>query len=70
FQSLEDRLVKQRFAGFCKGCVCPPDFPVCICGQTPRGRLVNRKPIEPSEEELRVNNRSRSAKLRVIEKIK
>lgn len=70
FHSLEDRLVKQRFAGFCKGCVCPPDFPVCICGQTPRGRLVNRKPIEPSEEELRVNNRSRSAKLRVIEKIK
>lgn len=70
FHSLEDRLVKQRFAGFCKGCICPPDFPVCICGQTPRGRLVNRKPIEASEEELAANNRSRSAKLRIIEKIK
>lgn len=70
FHSLEDRLVKQRFQSFCKGCVCPPDFPVCICGQTPRGRLVNRKPIEASEAELAVNNRSRSAKLRIIEKIK
>lgn len=70
FHSLEDRLVKQRFQSFCRGCVCPPDFPVCICGQTPRGRLVNRKPIEAGEAELAVNNRSRSAKLRIIEKIK
>ncbi|MDO4944701.1 MAG: 16S rRNA (cytosine(1402)-N(4))-methyltransferase RsmH [Ruminococcus sp.] len=70
FHSLEDRLVKQRFQTFCKGCVCPPDFPVCICGQTPRGRLVNRKPIEAGEAELAANNRSRSAKLRIIEKIK
>lgn len=70
FHSLEDRLVKQRFRSFCQGCTCPSDFPVCVCGKTPRGRLVNRKPIEASEEELAVNNRSRSAKLRIIEKIK
>lgn len=70
FHSLEDRLVKQRFQTFCRGCICPPDFPVCICGQTPRGKLVNRKPIEAGEEELAANNRSRSAKLRIIEKIK
>ncbi len=69
FHSLEDRLVKQRFQSFCRGCVCPLDFPVCVCGKTPRGRLVNRKPIEPAEEELAANNRSRSAKLRIIEKI-
>lgn len=69
FHSLEDRLVKQRFASFCKGCICPPDFPQCVCGRTPEGRLVNRKPIEPSESELSDNNRSRSAKLRIIEKI-
>ncbi len=70
FHSLEDRLVKQRFAGFCQGCTCPPEFPVCVCGKTPRGQLVNKKPIEPSEEEQRDNPRSRSAKLRIIEKIK
>lgn len=69
FHSLEDRIVKQRFASFCKGCVCPPDFPQCVCGRTPRGRLVNRKPVEASSEELERNPRSRSAKLRVIEKL-
>lgn len=69
FHSLEDRLVKQRFASWCKGCECPPSFPVCVCGKTPRARLVTRKPIEPSAEELESNNRSRSAKLRIIEKI-
>lgn len=69
FHSLEDRIVKQRFAGFCKGCICPPDFPQCVCGRTPEGKLVNRKPIEASPEELEANNRSRSAKLRIIEKI-
>ncbi|MBQ8614938.1 MAG: 16S rRNA (cytosine(1402)-N(4))-methyltransferase, partial [Ruminiclostridium sp.] len=63
------RIVKQRFASFCKGCICPPDFPVCVCGKEPRGRLVNRKPIEASEKELSENNRSHSAKLRIIEKI-
>lgn len=70
FHSLEDRIVKQRFASFCTGCTCPPDFPQCICGKKPRGKLVNRKPIEASEEELAVNNRSHSAKLRIIEKIR
>ena len=66
FHSLEDRMVKQRFKEYCTGCTCPPDFPVCVCGKTPRGRLLTRKPIEPSTEELNQNPRSRSAKLRVI----
>lgn len=69
FHSLEDRLVKQRFASFCRGCICPPEFPVCVCGRKPEGKLVNRKPIEPGEEELAANSRSRSAKLRIIEKL-
>lgn len=68
FHSLEDRLVKQRFAGWCKGCICPPDFPQCVCGQVPEGKLINRKPIEADSEELVKNNRSRSAKLRIIER--
>lgn len=68
FHSLEDRLVKQRFAGLCKGCICPPDFPQCVCGRKPQGTLVNRKPIEADEKELESNNRSRSAKLRIIER--
>lgn len=68
FHSLEDRIVKQRFAGWCKGCICPPDFPKCVCGRKPQGILVNRKPIEADETELESNNRSRSAKLRVIER--
>ncbi len=69
FHSLEDRIVKQKFADWCRGCVCPPDFPVCVCGRTPEGKLVNKKPIEASEEELLRNKRSKSAKLRAIEKI-
>lgn len=69
FHSLEDRIVKRRFAEFCKGCICPPDFPQCVCGRTPRGRLVNRRPIEAGENELADNPRSRSAKLRIIEKL-
>lgn len=68
FHSLEDRLVKQRFAGWCKGCICPPDFPVCVCGHKPLGVLVNKKPLEAAQNELEENNRSRSAKLRVIER--
>lgn len=68
FHSLEDRLVKQRFAGWCKGCICPPDFPQCVCGHKPQGKLVNRKPLEADEKELERNNRSRSAKLRIIER--
>ena len=68
FHSLEDRIVKKRFAELCTGCTCPPDFPVCVCGKTPQGRLP-MKAVQPSEKELEENNRSRSAKLRVIEKI-
>lgn len=70
FHSLEDRICKRRFAAFAEGCTCPVDFPVCVCGKTPRGRLISKKPITASEEELAQNNRSHSAKLRVIEKIK
>lgn len=69
FHSLEDRMVKRRYQSFCKGCECPPDFPVCICGKTPRGKLITRKPIEASSDEIVQNSRSKSAKLRVIEKI-
>ena len=68
FHSLEDRMVKQKFADFAKGCTCPPDFPVCICGKKPRGTLDSRKPITPTEKELAENRRSRSAKLRIVEK--
>lgn len=70
FHSLEDRMVKQRFVSYTKGCICPPDFPQCVCGKTPLGKLITKKPIEPSEKELEENSRSRSAKLRIIEKIK
>lgn len=69
FHSLEDRLVKQRFKTFCTGCICPPDFPVCVCGKKPRGKMITRKPIEAAQQELEANNRSHSAKLRIIEKI-
>lgn len=69
FHSLEDRLVKNLFQEFSKGCVCPPQIPICVCGRKPRGKLVTRKPIIPSETEIKENARSRSAKLRVIEKI-
>ena len=68
FHSLEDRLVKQKFAGWCKGCICPPDFPQCVCGRKPQGRLITRKPVEADQRELESNNRSRSAKLRIIER--
>ncbi len=70
FHSLEDRIVKTGFADFARGCTCPPDFPVCVCGKTPDIRLVNKKPILPSQRELEENPRSRSAKLRVAEKLK
>lgn len=69
FHSLEDRIVKQAFAKLSTGCDCPPDFPVCVCGKTPRARLVNKKPIMAGREELALNKRSKSAKLRVIERI-
>nr|WP_300407626.1 16S rRNA (cytosine(1402)-N(4))-methyltransferase RsmH [uncultured Ruminococcus sp.] len=69
FHSLEDRIVKQKMASWCKGCTCPKDFPVCVCGNVPKAKLVNRKPIEATQEELDKNPRSRSAKLRICEKI-
>ena len=69
FHSLEDRIVKTGLAEFARGCICPPDFPVCVCGRTPDIRLVNKKPILPTEEEIQENPRARSAKLRVAEKL-
>ncbi len=69
FHSLEDRIVKQSFKKYCTGCTCPPDFPVCVCGKTPRGQLRFRKPVVASDEELKQNSRSRSAKLRSIIKL-
>ena len=68
FHSLEDRVVKQKLKDFATGCTCPPEFPVCVCGRTPRMRLVTRKPVTAGEAELQENPRSRSAKLRVAEK--
>lgn len=68
FHSLEDRIVKNRFRDFCTGCTCPPEFPVCVCGKIPRGRLITKKPLTAGGDELSGNSRSRSAKLRVIEK--
>lgn len=69
FHSLEDRIVKTRFKEYCTGCTCPPEFPVCVCGKKPRAVLVNKKPLTASEDELRDNQRSRSAKLRILEKL-
>ena len=69
FHSLEDRIVKQKFLKLAKGCVCPPSFPVCVCGRKPSGKIISKKPILPSNQELNENSRSKSAKLRVIEKI-
>ena len=69
FHSLEDRIVKTAMAAAAKGCTCPPSFPVCVCGKKPLVRLVSRKPIIAGEAELEANPRSRSAKLRVCEKL-
>jgi len=69
FHSLEDRIVKQTFADLASGCTCPRDFPVCVCGKKPLVKVVTKKPILPSKEELEENPRSRSAKLRVAEKL-
>ena len=70
FHSLEDRIVKTGLADFARGCTCPPDFPVCVCGKTPEIKLVNKKPILPTARELAENPRARSAKLRAAEKLK
>ena len=69
FHSLEDRIVKLTYRELASGCTCPRDFPICVCGKRPLIKEVNKKPILPSEEELRINPRSRSAKLRVAKKI-
>lgn len=69
FHSLEDRLVKNLFAEFSKGCICPPEIPICVCGKKPLAKHITRKPIIPSDREIKENARSRSAKLRVIEKL-
>jgi 16S rRNA (cytosine1402-N4)-methyltransferase len=69
FHSLEDRIVKRTFAKLAKGCQCPPEFPVCVCGKQPLLKIISRKPILPSTEEQAQNPRSRSAKLRVAEKL-
>ena len=69
FHSLEDRIVKQTFAELARGCDCPKSLPICVCGKKPQLRLVNRKPILPSAQELEENPRSRSAKLRIAQKI-
>ncbi len=68
FHSLEDRIVKQRFRDNENPCICPPEFPVCMCGKKSKGRVVTRKPIVPGEEELEYNKRSKSSKLRVFER--
>ncbi len=69
FHSLEDRIVKNTYAELAQGCTCPREFPVCVCGKKPTVRILTKKPILPSDEELEVNPRSRSAKLRVAEKV-
>ena len=69
FHSLEDRIVKQTFHRLEHPCTCPPEFPVCVCGKKPTIRVITRKPILPSEEELEFNPRARSAKLRILEKL-
>lgn len=69
FHSLEDRIVKQKMAEWCAGCTCPKDFPICVCGNKPKAKLISRKPICANETELAQNPRARSAKLRICEKI-
>ncbi len=69
FHSLEDRLVKQKYAALAVGCTCPREFPICMCNNKPKIKVINKKPITASEEELELNPRSRSAKLRIAEKM-
>lgn len=69
FHSLEDRIVKTAFNDYATGCTCPKDFPICVCGKKPRGKVITRKPVLPSDEECEYNKRSKSAKLRVVEKL-
>jgi 16S rRNA (cytosine1402-N4)-methyltransferase len=69
FHSLEDRIVKQTFAELAEGCTCPKSFPICVCGNKPKVKIITRKPILPDAEELEINPRSHSAKLRIAEKL-
>ena len=69
FHSLEDRIVKRKMTSWCEGCICPPEFPICVCGKKPRAKLINKKVIEASPREVNENPRSTSAKLRICEKI-
>jgi 16S rRNA (cytosine1402-N4)-methyltransferase len=69
FHSLEDRIVKQYFSKLTKGCVCPPDFPQCLCGRSPQGKLLTKRPVVASEEEIKLNSRAKAAKLRAIVKL-
>ena len=70
FHSLEDRIVKNGFRRNENPCICPKEFPVCVCGREPKGSVITRKPILPGEEEIKVNSRAKSAKLRVFERKK
>ena len=69
FHSLEDRIVKQKFKELATGCICPPDFPICVCGHKASVKIITKHPVEATQEELEYNSRSSCAKLRVIEKI-
>ena len=69
FHSLEDKIVKKKMQSWCKGCICPPDFPICTCGKMPSAQMITKKAIKPSAKETEENTRSRSAKLRACEKI-
>lgn len=69
FHSLEDRAVKNAFAELSSGCVCPPSFPVCVCGKKPMMKIVTKKPVLPADSELEINPRARSAKLRAAVKL-
>ena len=69
FHSLEDRIVKIRFKNNENPCICPPSFPACVCGKVPKGRVITRKPVVPTDEEINENSRSKSSKLRVFERV-
>lgn len=69
FHSLEDRITKQKFKELATGCICPPDFPICVCGHKPIVKIITKHPVEATDEEMKINSRSACAKLRVIEKI-